>query len=97
MPFGIPKDGFWGSKELSYQHVHMFWSFWVAYFIHFFFPVIYIFPIVGLTLGIFMEVYQNRDYIKYFEIPRSWVDSIRDLCFWILGACLNYIIIFTRK
>lgn len=96
MPFGIPKEGFWGKKELSYQHVHMFYGFWLAYFSYFVFPIIWAFPIIGCCAGLLMESYQYRKYIESGTIPRTWMDSIRDFCFWVIGSCLNYIVYFVR-
>ena len=96
MSFGIPKEGFWGQKELSYQHVHMFWAFWMAYAMGLIFPFLWIYPLTGFLCGAMMESYQYRKYIEEQTIPRTWLDSLRDLCFWVLGSCLNYILIFTR-
>lgn len=97
MPFGIPTEGFWSTKELAYQHTHMFYGFWIAFFVYHFFPIDFIPLLCGILSGLFMEIYQNSKYIISAEIPKKWKDSIRDLCFWIIGGCLNYIIIFTGK
>ncbi len=99
MPFGIPTDTnkFWNVKELAYQHTHMFYGFWVSFFIYRFFPIIYLPVLCGFISGLLMEAYQYRKYIKALEIPKSWLDSIRDLSFWIIGGCLNYILIFMGK
>ena len=96
MPFGIPTDTtkFWNVKELAYQHTHMFYGFWISFFVYHFLPLVYIPVLCGFISGLLMELYQYRKYIKSAEIPRTWMDSIRDLCFWIIGGCLNYIIIF---
>ena len=96
MPFGIESEGFWGKKELSYQHVHMFWSFWAGFIVYSIYPVMWIPALCGVFSGLLMELYQYRKYVAAVEIPRAWLDSIRDLCFWIIGGCLNYIIIFLR-
>lgn len=96
MPFGIKNEGFWGKKELSYQHVHLFWAFWVSYIAYNIYPAIWIPAVCGILCGLFMEFYQYYKYVLAIEIPKSWLDSIRDLCFWSLGGCLNYIIIFSR-
>jgi hypothetical protein len=95
MPFGIPTDenNFWNVKELAYQHTHMFYGFWISYFVFYFFPYLWIPCLFGLLSGICMEVYQYRKYIMTLTLPKSWVDSVRDLCFWFIGGCLNYIII----
>jgi len=92
MPFGIESEGFWGKKELSYQHVHLFWAFWIGYFAYHIFPLSWVPAICGLFCGLFMELYQYRKYIVSKEVPRTWKDSLRDLCFWTLGGCLNYIV-----
>ena len=93
MPFGIESEGFWGKKELSYQHVHLFWAFWIGYFAYHIFPLSWVPAICGLICGGLMEFYQYRKYIIALEKPRTWKDSIRDLCFWTIGGCLNYICI----
>lgn len=99
MPFGISKDenDFWNQKELAYQHTHMFWSFWIAYVIYIFIPEIYIPVLIGALCGALMEGYQNFKYLRTWEVPKKWQDMIRDFIFWILGGCLNYIIIFVGK
>lgn len=97
MPFGIPKDGFWGKKELAYQHVHMFWAFWAAYAVYYFLPFSHVPIMVGLICGMLMEAYQHLEYIRTWASPKTWTDSLRDLCFWVIGGCLNYIIIFFGK
>lgn len=96
MAFGITKDEnkFWNVKELSYQHVHMFWSFWVSYIIYLIFPFMWTPVVVGFFCGLAMEIYQHMSYIQDEELPKDWIDSIRDLCFWIIGGCLNYIVIW---
>lgn len=96
MPFGISKEGFWGQKELSYQHVHMFYGLWLS-FIVFKISGLIVAPLFsGLFFGICMEAYQYRKYIAGLTMPSSWKDCIRDLCFWLLGGWLNYIILFWR-
>lgn len=94
MPFGIPSEGFWGKKELSYQHVHMFYGFWIGFIVYNLSHNIYAPALCGLLCGMLMEAYQYRKYIMALEKPRTWKDSVRDLCFWIIGGCLNYILIF---
>ena len=96
MAFGLESEGFWGKKELSYQHVHMFWGFWIGFTVYNIHPVMWIPAVCGFVCGCAMEFYQYRKYISALEWPRTWRDSIRDLCFWTLGGCLNYIIIFLR-
>ena len=98
MPFGISTNekDFWNVKELAYQHTHMFYGFWIAFFIYYFFPIIYLPVLCGAISGALMEAYQYRKYIIAMEKPRTWKDSLRDLCFWIVGGCLDYIIIFMR-
>jgi hypothetical protein len=97
MPFGISTDGFWGKKELSYQHVHMFWSFWISFIVYNLSHSVYAPIMCGMLCGALMEAYQYRKYIIALEKPRTWKDSLRDLCFWIIGGCLNYILIFMSK
>ena len=96
MPFGIKSEGFWGKKELSYQHVHLFWAFWIGYIVYNIYSVMWIPIVCGIICGSAMEFYQYRESIKNMTIPKSWRDSIRDLCFWAIGGSLNYIIIFMR-
>lgn len=97
MPFGIPKDGFWGKKELSYQHVHMFWAFWIGFLVYQYLPHLFVPALVGALCGLIMEAYQHIEYIRTWTLPKAWLDSLRDFCFWTLGGCLNYIIIFFGK
>jgi len=94
--FGITKDEnkFWNVKEIAYQHVHMFYAFWISYIIFHCVRGIWTPVICGCILGLAMEAYQHMSYIQDEELPKDWVDSLRDLCFWIVGGCLNYIIIF---
>jgi hypothetical protein len=94
VPFGIEKDGFWGVKELSYQHVHLFWAFWAGYIAFHVSGLLWSPVLCGFCCGVAMETYQNFESIKIGVIPKSWLDVIRDLCFWTLGGCLNYILIF---
>ena len=96
MAFGIPTTGFWSVKELAYQHTHMFYGFWISYFVYYLYPVNFIPALFGLLAGLCMELYQYRYYVLALKIPKTWLDSLRDLCFWTLGGCLNYIIIFLR-
>ena len=96
MPFGIPKEGFWSVKELAYQHTHMFYGFWLGYIAFCIFPFMAVPALCGLFSGMLMELYQYRYYILALRIPSTLADSLRDLCFWIIGGCLNYIIIFAR-
>lgn len=96
MAFGIESEGFWGKKELSYQHVHMFWSFWISYLLYNIIPFGWVPFVCGLLCGMAMESYQHYKFMIAIKMFRSWTDSIRDLCFWIIGGCLNYIIIFMR-
>ena len=84
---------FWSKKELSYQHVHMFWSFWLSYIVYNFASLMWLPAVSGLAFGICLECYQYRKYIAGLELPKTWTDSIRDMCFWWLGGCLNYILI----
>ena len=87
---------FWSKKEISYQHVHMFWSFWVTFIVCHFFHDIYIPALSGFMCGMCLEIYQYRKYILNLKFAKTWLDSLRDLCFWTIGGCLNYIIIFLR-
>lgn len=92
MPFGIPKSGFWGKIELAYQHCHMFYGFWFSLF------VIKITGsawgcLAGIALGVVMEIIQYRKYIKAMVMPDSWLDCIRDLCFWFIGGMLVWLIL----
>jgi hypothetical protein len=96
MAFGLESEGFWGKKEISYQHVHMFYGFWIGYIAFYIYSVMFIPAVCGFVCGCAMEFYQYRKYISSVTWPRTWLDSIRDLCFWTLGGCLNYIIIFLR-
>jgi len=87
---------FWSKKEISYQHVHMFWSFWVGFLFYYLFPVLWVPALSGFICGMAMEVYQYRYYILNLKFPKTFLDSIRNLCFWTIGGCLNYVIIFVR-
>ena len=84
----------WEKKELAYQHTHMFYGFWIGFFVYNFLPLVFIPVLCGFISGLLIEFYQYRKYIIALEKSRTWKDSIRDLCFWIIGGCLNYIIIF---
>lgn len=99
MPFGISKDedNFWNQKELSYQHVHMFWSFWMGFIAYTLTDIIWVPLLIGALCGTLMEGYQNFKYLRTWEVPKKWQDMIRDFLFWTLGGCLNYIIIFVGK
>lgn len=96
MPFGIPSDGFWGKKELAYQHVHMFWAFWIGFAVYQFLPLFYIPFLIGMLCGMIMEAYQHIEYSKSWNLPKKWQGTIRDFIFWIIGGCLNYILILTK-
>lgn len=99
MPFGISKDedNFWNQKELSYQHVHMFWAFWVGFIAYTLTGIMWIPALCGVFCGMVMEFYQHIEYLKTWEVPKKWQDMIRDFLFWTLGGCLNYIIILVGK
>ena len=94
MPFGIPSEGFWGKKELAYQHVHMFWAFWVGFAAYSFFGFLWVPALCGVLCGLAMETYQHIEYLRTWTKPKKIADMIRDFCFWTIGGCLNYIIIF---
>ena len=98
MPFGISTDekDFWNVKELAYQHTHMFYGFWIGYIVYFISHDLWMPVLCGILSGLCMELYQYRKYLASVEWPRTWRDSIRDFCFWVIGGCLNYIIIFLR-
>lgn len=92
MPFGIKSEGFWGKKELSYQHVHMFWAFWIAYAVCLFLPFWYMPLVIGALCGVVMETFQAVSKIITGIPQGSKADAFRDLCFWTLGGCLNYLL-----
>ena len=85
---------FWSKKEVAYQHVHMFWALWLGFIVYSLIGSLYAPVITGLIAGLCLEMYQYRKYIASGELPKTWTDSLRDLCFWTIGGCLNYILIF---
>ena len=91
MPFGIPKEGFWGKIELAYQHCHMFYGFWFSLLLLKIYGEMFIPAFSGLLLGIIMECVQYWKYIQTKAWPRTWKDCIRDLIFWWIGGMLAYV------
>ena len=93
MPFGMKIDGFWGKKEWAYQHVHMFWAFWIAYAVYYFEPCWYSPLLIGALCGINMETFQLIKKMLAGLPAKIDADAVRYFCFWTLGGCLNYILI----
>lgn len=81
---------FWSKQELSYQHVHLFWSYWIG-FVALNTGCVYWYW-AGLLFGICLELYQwlhSTQSDSYLQ--RKWLDVIRDLVFWGLGTQLNFL------
>jgi hypothetical protein len=85
---------FWNESEIKNQHVHAWWGFWSTFIVY----CLYqnnIIVFTGLFIGIIIESLQwfggADDYIE-----RKWQDIIRDLCFWLFGGLLNYVVLYFK-
>ena len=83
-------SNFWSKQELSFQHVHAFWSYWIGFaFLKTGFPYWFI---MGFIAGLIVELYQwlhSTQSDTYLQ--RKWPDVIRDLCFWTFSCLLNIV------
>jgi len=79
----------WDKKELAYQHVHMFYGFWLSYLMYCITGLYQSFWI-GCIAGIIAEVVQY-----YFLSNRNLYlfDRLRDWMFWSIGGSLILFVI----
>lgn len=95
MPFGIPKEGFWGKIELAYQHCHMWYGFWFSLLLYALTKNEMLLLSGGFALGLVMECIQYFKYIKASQWPRTMDDCVRDLIFWMIGGVIAWVLIFS--
>lgn len=80
---------FWSKRELSYQHVHLWWSMSLSFIVAYFVQSKW-FLLTGLVAGLIMELYQMwGNSISYLD--RKGLDVLRDLFFWTIGSGYVYL------
>jgi hypothetical protein len=79
---------FWSKKEISYQYVHFtnaaVVSYILAWFTHGYIATMF----AGFLVGCIVEINQ------WIHGNHKIEDSIRDLCFWLLGSIVGYYLLF---
>lgn len=74
----------WSKKEIAYQHVHMFWGFWISYIMYYITGSIAM-VCCGAWVGLAVEFYQYY----YSDYKMLYLDDrFRDWIFWMIGGLL---------